>query len=620
MIAKGKPAPRPQKTFKPKFDLPVLDCYRGSAGPDFWAKFPVNRRRRAISLINPVALERLGRQLDLVDAKFEQALHDITHGASIGCRGDARLPSRSTNAPSAYEFGRHVSDALAAWIDQGFVMGPFEESQVPAGAKISGIMVKLKPTGAVRVILNLSAPEGFCVNEGIDKEDFPAYMSSITLWLIALHRGGGRGVLMVKIDWSDAYKHIPVCRADLDLQWFSWLGKYFAELCLIFGGASSAGIYDRDAKVILEIVIKLSGIPRSQVCQHLDDTCAAASPESGLAEKFDEAYQGVAREVGVKLAPRDNPEKSFGPSTRGVVFGVEFDTVAWTWAIPGDRLNAIVLLVFEVLDMAFIPAKLFESLTGKLVNIKPLVPNSRFHMSELQKGVGSIRRGAKSVKMTPLLEDQLHFWRVILPACSGKMAIPDPFAGIPPWSVGFYTDASGGSLNSRGHGLGAVGPNWWSYMAWPASVNRGKRDAEGRTLTKKLSWFEILGPLLVLAAAPELCAGREIRVWVDNKGAVDIYEKGYSPRCDLCTCVARAINVVAGRLACRVAVAKITRCSTVGAVLADTLSKADFHGFLRRWEGPLPEGARAPLVLLRWVNDPDPFFPLGDAILRALNL
>jgi hypothetical protein len=162
---------------------------------------------------------------------------------------------------------------------------------------------------------------------------------------------------------------------------------------------------------------------------------------------------------------------SFGPSTKGVVFGVEFDTVAWTWAIPGDRLNAIVILVFEVLDMAFIPAKIFESLTGKLVNIKPLVPGSRFHMSELQKGVGSIRRGAKAVKMTPLLKDQLHFWRVILPACSGKMAIPDPFAGIPPWSIGFYSDASGGSLLSRGHGLGAVGPNWWSYMAWPAAVN-----------------------------------------------------------------------------------------------------------------------------------------------------
>jgi len=107
---------------------------------------------------------------------------------------------------------------------------------------------------------------------------------------------------------------------------------------------------------------------------------------------------------------------------------------------------------------------------------------------------------------------------------------------------------------------------------------------------------------------------------VDNIGAVDIFEKGYSPRCDLCTCVARAISVVAGRLACRVAVSKITRCSTVGAVLADALSKADFHGFLRHWEGPLPEGARAPLILLRWVNDPDPYFPLGDAIIRALNL
>jgi hypothetical protein len=43
----------------------------------------------------------------------------------------------------------------------------------------------------------------------------------------------GRHCTILKIDWTDAYKHVPVREADLNLQWFSWLGKYFAELCLI---------------------------------------------------------------------------------------------------------------------------------------------------------------------------------------------------------------------------------------------------------------------------------------------------------------------------------------------------------------------------------------------------
>ena len=123
----------------------------------------------------------MGEELGLLDDDFQQAIHDFTYGASIGCRGEARLPSRSTNAPSAYEFGRQVSDALAAWVKQGFVMGPFKEGEVPKDAKISGIMVKIKPSGAARVILNLSAPKGSSVNDGIDKDEFPAIMSSCNL-------------------------------------------------------------------------------------------------------------------------------------------------------------------------------------------------------------------------------------------------------------------------------------------------------------------------------------------------------------------------------------------------------------------------------------------------------
>ena len=47
----------------------------------------------------------------------------------------------------------------------------------------------------------------------------------------------------MKSDWADAYKQIAVRRQDTDLQWFVWLGKYFTENCLVFGAASSAGIF-----------------------------------------------------------------------------------------------------------------------------------------------------------------------------------------------------------------------------------------------------------------------------------------------------------------------------------------------------------------------------------------
>ena len=48
--------------------------------------------------------------------------------------------------------------------------GPYEYDEIPDDAKVSGLMVKLKANGKTRLILNLSAPKGSSVNEGIDKK------------------------------------------------------------------------------------------------------------------------------------------------------------------------------------------------------------------------------------------------------------------------------------------------------------------------------------------------------------------------------------------------------------------------------------------------------------------
>ena len=105
---------------------------------------------------------------------------------------------------------------MAEWVKEGFAYGPVEENDIPPGSKISGIMTKLKPNGSVRVILNLSAPQGISVNEGIDVNNFPAKMSSTKKWLRILHRAGA-GCRMVKVDWSNAYKNIAVHENDLPL-------------------------------------------------------------------------------------------------------------------------------------------------------------------------------------------------------------------------------------------------------------------------------------------------------------------------------------------------------------------------------------------------------------------
>ena len=135
-------------------------------------------------------------------------------------------------------------------------------------------------------------------------------MSSTVRWLRALH-SMGRGRFIVKMDWRAAYKHLRVKPDDVRLQFFRWCGMYFAELCLIFGGISSVGLYDRLARVVLHIALHGCSILRRQVARHLDDVVAAGTLAETL--EFYERYKSVADNLGVDLVPVTDPEKAFEP-------------------------------------------------------------------------------------------------------------------------------------------------------------------------------------------------------------------------------------------------------------------------------------------------------------------
>ena len=325
---------QPVKKFTPKYPgIPILDDYRVAAPEAYWRLFPHNKKCPAESSVKHEKLKQLIDTLGVTEPdRADRVLERMRNGANIGCEGRYREPSRSKNSPDSYNHGPQISDAVAAWIDKGFAYGPVDGKEVPATAKISGIMTRVKPDSSVRIILNLSAPKGRSVNDGINAKKFPAVMSSTLAWLTVMNLAG-RGCWLTKTDFADAYKHVVVRAADTDLQWFQWAGKYFKELCLIFGSASSAGIFDDLAKVILDLVCRGANFPAHMVCQHLDDICAADNNLARIS-KFDNTFKEFANFTGIKLAPRENPDKSFAPSKSGTVFGINYDTETWTWSIP----------------------------------------------------------------------------------------------------------------------------------------------------------------------------------------------------------------------------------------------------------------------------------------------
>ena len=612
----------PPKIFKPKFDLPLLDNYRDNAPPSYWEAFPKNLVWPAKALIDHSALRRLATECGFKDSSLlENICNDLKFGADIGCRGPYRLPSKATNAPSAYENGEKVSDSIADWCQKGFVYGPVPDDRVPSVAKFSGIMTRAKPNGSVRIILNLSSPCGNAVNEGIDSDEFPATMSSTTKWLTALW-AAGKNCFIMKTDWSDAYKHIPVRAQDVNLQWFKWCGMNFAELCLVFGGKSSAGLFDRLAKLVLFIVQTRSGLPANQVCQHLDDVVACAPADSCALHSFDAEFMAVAAQLGVKLAPRHDPDKSFAPTTSGVVFGVFYDTASWTWAIPQEKLCRLLHALNEAISSDTLPQEQIWSLAGKIINVKPLVPNGRFNIYHILKAQRFSKDPKCPVPISPDLKRQLSFWRQLLPVCSGRASIPRPSEVLPPWALEIFTDSAGGSPAGN-RGAGAVAPGFWLFVPWSPAINQGRPTGDGRQLDRVMSALELVGPLAALCAAADFCRGLPLVFWVDNIGSVFIHQKGYSTSCPLSSTLVSAMADLAAGLGCRVQVQKVLRCSSPLARMADALSKSDmprFWGVAAEFGGfgltlaPLP----IPVPLLRWVQRPREDFDLGRRLLADL--
>ena len=619
---KGEPGVVKKKIFKPKFPgLPKLKSYKIKAPRKFWEQFPVNMSGKAGCSMDKEELLRLVGQVGCSDmARLDRVVERIERGADIGCEGRFRCSSTSKNASSAYEAGPQVSDAIAEWVAAGYAYGPVEEEEVPAGAKVNGIMVKMKPNGSARVILNLSAPKGVAVNEGIDPAKFPAVMSSTTTWLRVLNKAG-RGAWMVKIDWAAAYKQVGVREEDTDLQWFHWAGKFFKELCLIFGSASSAGIFDDAAKLVLDLVCRLAKFDREMVCQHLDDVCAACGLDSEAAARFDRAFSEVANRLGVKLADRDDPEKSFGPSQTGVVFGIRYDTVSWTWSIPEDRLSRLISSVEAAEAGGELNEKEVQSLVGKLINVKPLIPAGKFNMDHIMELLRLAGLGGP-VSVSRECRRQLGFWRLMLRGCAGRLSIPDPRECMPAWARDIYTDAAGGSLEAPGRGSGGILGSQWYYAGWSGEVNGGRWKVDGKKVGRKLSALELMGPLIALVVFAEECQGQPVNIWVDNAGSVRIWQKGYSSWCRLSTTVVKAISTVAAALGCRMEIRKVRRCTGTGPVLADLLSKAQFREF-REAAGAAgwavdASPRRVTGSLLRWLARPVPWDDLGHVLLTEL--
>ncbi len=171
-LAVANPPPSIDKPARLNWPLiPPLEDYNAAPSADFWENFPCRGLPTHVTTsVNKSALRSLLHQSKNKLTRHQyrrgfRCLSDLDNGADAAQKSELP-PITVRNASSAAANGRLLTDKIATWVDTGFVAGPFKTTPVP-GFRANPLMAVVRK-GAVRPIVNLSAPKGSSFNDNVD--------------------------------------------------------------------------------------------------------------------------------------------------------------------------------------------------------------------------------------------------------------------------------------------------------------------------------------------------------------------------------------------------------------------------------------------------------------------
>ena len=162
-------------------------------------------------------------------------------------------------------------------------------------------------------------------------------------------------------------------------------------------------------------------------------------------------------------------------------------------------------------------------------------------------------------------------------------------------------------------------PETWSQVLHGPATNAGVLCEDRKSLSCKLSVWELVGALLALSSAPDRVRNKQAVTFIDNIGSVVWWNKGWSKGCQLGNTVIRALYLLARSLNCSLWVEHIHRCSCSEAIVADSISKSDFQTLRREMSQADTLPRRVPLTLVNWMKNPKPNRLLGEEILAEMS-
>ena len=323
----------------------------------------------------------------------------------------------------------------------------------------------------------------------------------------------GMDALVAKLDLENAFKYIPVRRADWELLGYTFdmynaatgthQKQYFFDIVLQFGGRSSPKLFNDFADASQYIMIKNGA---TWVAHYLDDYITAGPPGSVTCQRNLSIMQETCHELGFAL----NPSKLVQPTTCLEFLGIVIDTHTCELRISDQRLKETMEELQRWYKRDSATKREMLSLVGKLIFISRVVKAGRTFVRRMLDQAKEIAHLHYKVKLSHAFKQDVVWWLHYLPTWNGKSMFYDEV-----WTssvdLHLYTDAS--DLAVSGYFQGS-----WFVIPFTGRLSDLKAHS--------INWRELYAIVAAAATFGSAWSNKRIMLHCDNQCIVEVVRSG----------------------------------------------------------------------------------------------
>ena len=451
---------------------------------------------RLTDIVTPVKLETW--QTKLAGHPDQRFAHYILAGLQRGFRigfnhGSASLRQGEGNMKG--DNPQAVADYLKAELEANRLsrLSKAEASTIGVHFSPIGVIPKKGKPGKWRLIVNLSAPSGGSVNDGVDKESIRFSYTSVDAIadrVVAL----GRGSQLAKMDIKQAYRMIPVHPEDRYLLGMLWEGVAYVDKTLPFGLRSAPLIFTAVADALQWMMLRDGA---SFVDHYVDDFVTVGKPRSDECARNARVMHRTCAAAGAPVEER----KSEGPATQITSLGIEIDSIVMEIRLPADKLSNLQAQLAQWRGKKGCTKTELESLVGSLSHACKVVRYGRSFLRRLINLGKLAKKPRHFFRLNREARSDIEWWHQFAATWNGvSMLLPQRQANP---DVTVTSDASGK------WGCGAFCGACWFQLQWVTGQEQSH-------ITVK----ELIPIVIAAAVWGRAWSGRSVQAWCDNSAAV----------------------------------------------------------------------------------------------------